>query len=507
MFDFFKKRKKEKALARIVTPEWSKYSEYPSCNLTPEKLTNIFRQADFGSVSRQMELFDEMEEKDPHLFSQLQTRKNAVCGLDWEIIAFSEDEKDKQIAEFVKNIIKNINDFDGALMDLLDAIGKGISFLEIIWKEENGILKIKDLKYIHQKHFFWDEKDNLKIITKDNLNGILVNEIKENKIIVHKYKARSGQESRAGLLRVIAWMYLFKNYTLKDWVTFNEKYVMPLLIGKYDESASEEEKEALFRALVSLGTDSAGTISKNTEIEIKDNDKKSSSDIYEKMARFCDEQMSKAILGQTLTSDSGGSYAQSKTHNEVRKDLTSADCKALASTLKEYLIKPIVELNFGENHSIPDFVFDFEEAEDLLNMAEVYSKLINEIGLKIDTDHIYEKFKIPKPEEMKFNNKSKEENQQNKLIKFREKEKQTNQQKVDEIVESLKENSVKDFKNSLEFFKKEMEQVKDIKELKNIFENEKKLEKILQNMNSNFNTEVLKGGLILSNLIGRYQDE
>lgn len=34
------------------------------------------------------------------------------------------------------------------------------------------------------------------------------------------------------------------------------------------------------------------------------------------------------ILGQTLTSDSGGgSYAQSKTHNDVRHDLTVADAK------------------------------------------------------------------------------------------------------------------------------------------------------------------------------------
>ena len=35
--------------------------------------------------------------------------------------------------------------------------------------------------------------------------------------------------------------------------------------------------------------------------------------------------------------------------------------------LKEYLINPIVTLNFGEECNIPDFVFDFEEAEDLLS--------------------------------------------------------------------------------------------------------------------------------------------
>ena len=64
---------REVAVAQVS----DKYSEYPSNGLTPVKLAEILREADAGDVLRQMELFEEMEEKDPHLFSQLQTRKNA----------------------------------------------------------------------------------------------------------------------------------------------------------------------------------------------------------------------------------------------------------------------------------------------------------------------------------------------------------------------------------------------------------------------------------------------
>ena len=437
MFNIFKKQTKElgRVLSKIQIPTFLGYSSYPSSNLTPTKLTKIFREADVGYTTTQMELFEEMEEKDPHLFSQLQTRKNAVVGLDWEVIAYSENEKDKQIAEFVKDVIKNIKDFDKSLLDLLDAIGKGISFLEINWVVDKGFLKVKNLSYIHPKHIYW-EYDDLKIITKNNLTGISIQDIEENKLIIHKYKARSGHESRAGLLRVVAWMYLFKNYTLKDWITFIEKYGMPILLGEYDESSCEADKDALIDALINIGTDSAGIISKATKINVIDNDKKSSADIFEKMARFCDEQISKAILGQTLTSDSGGSYAQSKTHNEVRRDLTSADCKALANTLKEYLIKPIVTLNFGEECNIPDFVFDFEEAEDLLKTVEVYSRLKNDLDLNIDADHIYEKFKIPKPEFYED-------------VKILKEDRKNNQKKVNMIVEDLKEVGASNFKSSL----------------------------------------------------------
>ena len=43
---------------------------------------------------------------------------------------------------------------------------------------------------------------------------------------------------RAGILRVVAWMYLFKNYDLKDWVSFAEIYGLPLAPGAYLPSRS-----------------------------------------------------------------------------------------------------------------------------------------------------------------------------------------------------------------------------------------------------------------------------
>ena len=87
---------REVAVAQVS----DKYSEYPSNGLTPVKLAEILREADAGDVLRQMELFEEMEEKDPHLFSQLQTRKNAVTGLDFEVIPFGDEPLDKEIADF-----------------------------------------------------------------------------------------------------------------------------------------------------------------------------------------------------------------------------------------------------------------------------------------------------------------------------------------------------------------------------------------------------------------------
>ena len=239
-----------------------------------------------------MELFEEMEEKDTHLFSQMQTRKLAVTGLDWEVQPFSEDEIDKEIADFIDEQLKGIENFDEVLIDMLDAIGKGISIMELAWTVEDGRNVIEDIEYVHPKKLVWDSTtDELKVCTREYPSGV---ELPENKFVVHKYKAKSGHASRAGIMRVVSWMYLFKNYDIKDWVSFCEVFGMPLRLGKYDASASESDKKQLMEAIISLGTDAAGIVPSSTMIEFIESQKTTSVEIYEKLARYCDEQISKA---------------------------------------------------------------------------------------------------------------------------------------------------------------------------------------------------------------------
>lgn len=376
-----------------------KFSTYPSNGLTPKRLARIFRAADDGDVLEQMELFEEMEEKDPHLYSQLQTRKLAVTGLDWEVQPFSNSDADKEIADFVDRQLKGFEDLDSIFIDILDAIGKGVSVMEIEWGiGTDGSNVIENIEYVHPKKLVWNSRtDEMEICTREFPSGI---PLPENKFVVHKYKARSGHASRSGILRVVAWMYLFKNYDIKDWVAFCEVFGMPLRLGKYSAAASEDDKKALMDAIYSLGSDAAGIVPDSTLIEFIESQKTTSVEIYEKLARYCDEQTSKAVLGQTLSSDSGGgSYAQGKVHNEVRHDLTVADAKALAVTVRRDIIRPLVEYNYGYGANIPLFGFDCQEAEDQKETVEVYKTLVCDMGLRIAESHMYQKFNIPEPEE------------------------------------------------------------------------------------------------------------
>ncbi len=372
-----------------------RYSTYPSSGLTPEKLARILKEADLGDIFRQMELWEEIEEKDAHLASLMQTRKSAVLGLDWEILPASDDDQDKKIAEFVGDILYNLDDLGDAFFDLLDAIGKGFGAVEIMWAIRGGQAVIDGLKWRHQKKFTYGDRDDLRLLTDEEMvRGI---ELPPNKFIIHNHKARSGHPSRAGVFRTCVWMYLFKNYTVKDWVAFCEVYGMPLRLGKYEAGAGKEDKEALAQAVMQIGTDAAAIISKSTEIDFVEA-VNANGIVFEKLANFCDNAMSKAVLGQTLTSQVGdaGSYAAAKVHDLVRQDILESDCNALSRTVGRDLIRPLVLFNFGPVKRFPWLKLKYERPEDQKQQSEIY-KTLGEAGLRIPSEHVYEKFGIPQP--------------------------------------------------------------------------------------------------------------
>ena len=349
-------RPETRELAAVSLAE--RWSTYPSAGLTPVRLAEIFRLADQGDVYRQMELFEEMEEKDAHLSSLLQTRKMAVLSLDYEVLPYSRSPEDERIAGFIRETVDALPDVEGAFLDLLDAIGKGFACSEIIWEVAGGQAHIMELRWIPQKRvtFIQDLKPRL-LTPEAPWKG---EEPPPWKVIYHRFKARSGHAPRAGVLRVVGWMYLLKNYALKDWAAFNEVFGMPLRLGKYDPGASAADREALIRAIRGLGSDAAGVISKSTEIEFVEAASRLSGNAnpYQTLAEFCNREMSKAVLGQTLTTDTAGAtgtYSAARVHAQVRRDLVEADAQTLAVTLREQLLRPLVGFNFGWDRPSPGF--------------------------------------------------------------------------------------------------------------------------------------------------------
>ncbi|MFH1984131.1 MAG: DUF935 domain-containing protein [Pseudomonadota bacterium] len=403
---FGREIKKEKAPSRrplAAAPITDAWRDYVSAGLTPRGLATVLQEADGGDVRRQAELFDQIEEKDGHIQAERSKRVNAILDMDFAVTPASEDARDVKVAEFVDEFFSGMTDWEETIVSLQDAVGKGFAGLEIQWDLSSGQALPEALDFVEQKRFlFVDEKNLLsavpRLVTDDVPMGI---EIPPWKMMLHRYGGKSGHPTRSGILRTCAWMYLFKNYAIKDWVIFLEVFGMPLRLGKYEPGASDADKSALITAIASLGSDAAGIISKNTEIEFIEAIKgRMAGSPYKEMSEFCNRENSKAILGQTLTAEVGdaGSYAASKTHNEVRLDLLKADGRAIAATIRHQLIRPIVGFNFGWDTPVPGYTSTFEEDEDFKAKAEWVGKLLEQ-GVRMPAAFVRQEFKIPEPED------------------------------------------------------------------------------------------------------------
>ncbi|MBM9605958.1 DUF935 domain-containing protein [Desulfopila inferna] len=398
--DISKNKKPERA-ALAVAPILDSFREYVTYGLTPERLAAVFKAADAGDLRAQAELFDQLEERDGHLLCERDKRKNVILDVDFTIEPASDDGRDAKVAEFVEQSLQDIADYGECLISLQDAVGKGFACLENHWDASEGQAVIQQMEFVEQKRFRFNDDAGLlrkypRLVTDTDAMGV---EIPAWKATMHQYGGKSGHPARSGIYRVASWMVLFKNYAIKDWVIFCELFGMPLRIGKYDQGAGKEDKDALINAISSLGSDAAGIISKSTEIEFVETVKSARGDLWKLLADFCNAEISKAVLGQTLSAQVGdkGSYAASKTHNEVRLDLLTADGRALASTIRSQVIRPLVGFNFGWDTPLPKYLSKFDEGENLKEKAEWIGELMDR-SVPMSLPWLRKEFSIPEPE-------------------------------------------------------------------------------------------------------------
>ena len=392
----------EKSFLNLIRPD--SWREYYSEGITPETFVQYLKDADQGDVQAQFTLFGEMEAKDLTLFSELQKRKLAVVRHPWEIQPKDDSTEAGRIAEFCQQAIDNLVNFTDDRVDMLDALGKGISFNQINWDASEGQVWPRSLEYIEPWHFqpYSDDPLGWRILTVDNfIDGV---EIPERKFVIHKFKAVSGSPVRAGLTRILGFFYIFKNYAIKDWLTFLDLYGIPMRIGKYEPGTPNAEINILKHAVMNLATDAAAVISKNTEIEIKEALAGAGANPHQVFVEYVDKMMRIAINGQTLTSDIGdtGSYAAATTHKEVKFELTQADAIALDNTIRFQLLEPVVFYNFGPEavkKYLPIFRTLCIEPRNLTEEIKVDQIFAGIMGTPIPINDWYKKYGWRRPEE------------------------------------------------------------------------------------------------------------
>jgi len=320
---------------------------------------------------------------DAHVFACVQSRKSGVMSLEWEIK--NESEKD-ETTEKLEKLLKKL-DIYKLINDILEATLFGFQPIEIIWgKVDNLILPI-ELKSKPSEWFCFDDDNQLKFRTKEHYYG---EELPPKKFLCPQSNPSYENPYGERTLSRVFWPVTFKKGGLKFWVIFTEKYGIPNLVGKHPRGASKEETDKLADLLEDMVQDAVAVIPDDSSVEIQEANKSSSAEIFEKLIDKMNAEISKAILGQTLTTEIGanGSYAASNTHFAVRQDIIDSDRKLVEKTINQ-LLQWIYEINFT-NQDAP--VFEMYQEEDVdLTLAQ-RDKIISECGVKFTKEYFIKAF-------------------------------------------------------------------------------------------------------------------
>jgi phage gp29-like protein len=320
-------------------------------------------------------LYDLYEEilLDGHLSAIIEKRKLAVSNT--PIVFIENGEEDETLTALTET-----EDFINLLHYILESKLWGHSLIEMDFT--NGGLKPT---LIPRKHV--EPKKGIILHTQYETNGFSYREAPYT-----NYLIEVGYTDTLGILLKAAQYAIYKRGGFGDWGQYVELFGMPFRIGKYD-GFDEKTRSELQTALNEAGSAACVVIPKEADFEFIQNGTSGSSTLYETLINVCNKELSKLILGQTLTTEAGGSMAQAKVHQEVELEIHYADKLFVKNVLNDKLV-PLLKMH-GYNIGNGKFQFNQQENIDLKTRLDMDLKLAEKIA--IDDSYFYETYNVPVP--------------------------------------------------------------------------------------------------------------
>jgi len=338
----------------------------------------------FGRGGVNISVFDEMLQ-DAHIYAKLEQLKDSVLAMRWDVKPVTADDAEK--AQFVKDALRTLG-INGLLRDMMQAVEYGYSVVELVWT-------LKDGKWMPEKalgrradRFAFSSSGALQL-----MDGYVRTELDEQyKFIVHRNSQKNENPYGTPVLSKCYWPWMFKKAGFRYWLTVAEKYGVPTVLALF-ESLDDEDGRArakeLAENLYNIQNDAAVALANVEKVQVLES--KGTSDDFVSLVQMCNTEISKAITGEVLTSDtsSNASYSLSIQHQETLNRKAAKLAGALAETVTKTLVSWIAEFNFGEGTGL-EFVLDVEAEASWDVVKDAHS-----MGMDVDMDEVARRFGIP----------------------------------------------------------------------------------------------------------------
>jgi hypothetical protein len=366
--------------------------------------------------------------RDAILWSALRARQRPTAQLSWHLEPKDEtDPAEAEAAKLITEVVEAIPKFQKLKMQLMEALWFGKYGVEVIWHWETWrgrqVLTIRDFIPINgdKIRFKWDGTPGFLVY--GNYPGTweatdwgmahFVTPDERMQYIIHEHEPddadwiegeMAGSVHGVGLRGRLYWFWWMKQQVFALLMNYLERFAMGLTIYYYAAQNPEAKAQAEAAAAVSWSNFALAFPRWNTEnpdlnkVERLEVGTASPALLQNLVTEYFDNAMVKAILGQTLSSDSeggglgGGGVAD--LHGETLDEIIKYDAVDLAETFQHDLINVLYRYNApGVRPGKFSFEVDTPNAKEVLE----YMQIGYEMGVPLDEDQFYEVGQLKKP--------------------------------------------------------------------------------------------------------------
>lgn len=280
---------------------------------------------------------------DAHLFSQINSRKIKTMGAPFGVMKSNSINKD--LTEVLNR------PWFGNFMSLaLDSLFYGHSLIEF------GELQDGHFQEVHliDRNLVIPEK-GLVVIKVGDDKGFPFRDAPFN-----EYLIEIGSPDQLGLLKDAVPEVIWKRNARSDWSVRSEKFGMPVVVIR-TSSTDAKELDAKEMMAANIGSNGYAILHIDDQVEFHESQHSDAYQVYLEQARFCDEQLSKLILGQTGVSDKKSFVGAAEVHERLMNEYVERDMRWLENVINYQLFPFLISKGYALNDA--RFAFDEPDAQ------------------------------------------------------------------------------------------------------------------------------------------------
>lgn len=394
MVDFISRLKSlfaDEAPAKVLADPESYF--VPNNDPAVQMLNGFMVRTDTDPLFEAGKTWDDLERtaRNDQWVTAIQQRTAETKSAIIEVRAASEDAAAIEDAALVQQA------FDGMRMryliaGLLDGIGYGAAFAEVIWEERGGLMLPARTICKHPQWFAFEDDGRILFMP----DGTTPQEIKEpRKLLMFRNEPRDYRPQGLRLLAVVYWLTFIKANAHKWEHIYIKNFAVPQMAATYSGSLTPQQEAKLDAAFRAWQAGMGIRIPDAVKMQIIEASSKGISPM-QAVVKSCDAAIAKVVLGGSLTveassSDGKGTQALGKTHSESLARVVADDVAGICEVL-DTLAQWIIEINRGYREVYPyvslirhEATIDLERSKELREWiklgAPVTLRQIREVGL------------------------------------------------------------------------------------------------------------------------------